>query len=401
MAILIESDATAVELVRPALGDRDELYVIDSETELAEALAARPGESLVVFGPDSDLSTALDFATAQRVQQPALGVIVIRRRIDSTLLSQAMRAGVREVVRAGSIDALTEASRRSRLLTTQVATQALHTSSEAPAEQGRVITVFSAKGGCGKTTVATNVAAVLAADKRRVCLVDLDLPFGDVAIMLQLSLDRTIADAVTMAGHMDEMGVSSIVSTHSSGLDVLVAPLEPADAERVTPSLVTDLLSQLKRMYEVVVVDTPPAFTEPVMAALDVTDLYLLVATLDIPAVKNLKLTLEMLEMLNHGVDKQRIIVNRSDAKVGLTLADVEQALHRKISLEIPSSRDVPAAINRGVPLALEQPNHPVSVALRTFVAGDICPTQAKASVAAKASPSRRVPFLRRGTAPA
>jgi len=164
---------------------------------------------------------------------------------------------------------------------------------------------------------------------------------------------------------------------------------------------VTDLLGQLKSMYEVVVVDTPPAFTEAVLAALDMTDLYLLVATLDISAVKNLKLTLEMLEMLNHSIDKQRIIVNRSDAKVGLTVSDVQQALRRSISAEIPSSRDVPATINKGVPLVLEQPNHPVSVALRTLATRDICPRQTTMTLAGKAAHAKRTSFLRRGSAPA
>ena len=401
MAILIESDEMAAEAVRSVLGAGDDLAVVGSDVELPELLASRPDESLVLFGPECDVERVLEFAAAQRALRPELGVIVIRRRVDSSLLAHAMRAGVREVVRAGSAAALADACRRSQAVTAQVTTRVQHPSPPASTEPGQVVTVFSAKGGCGKTTIATNVAAALAADKRRVCLVDLDLPFGDVAIMLQLYLERTIADAVTMTGHMDEMGVRSIVSTHSSGLDVLVAPLEPADAERITPALVTDLLSQLRRMYEVVIVDTPPAFTEPVLAALDMTDLYLLVATLDIPAVKNLKLTLEMLEMLNHATDKQRIIVNRSDAKVGLKVSDVEDALHRSIAVEIPSSRDVPAAVNRGVPLVLDQPNHPVSVALRALATRNISPERADTSVVHRAAPARRVPFLRRGSVPA
>jgi pilus assembly protein CpaE len=401
MAILIESDETAVDAVRSVLSAGEDLSVIGSEAELGDSLAARPDESLVIFGPDCDVDSALEFAAAQRARRPELGVILIRRRVDSSMLGHAMRAGIREVVRAGSDTALADACRRSQVVTAQVSTRVQHATLITSAEPGHVVTVFSAKGGCGKTTIATNLAAALANEKRRVCLVDLDLPFGDVAIMLQLYLERTIADAVTMTGHMDEVGVRSIVSTHSSGLDVLVAPLEPADAERITPALVTDLLTQLKSMYEVVVVDTPPAFTEPVLAALDMTDLYLLVATLDIPAVKNLKLTLEMLQMLNHPTDSQRIIVNRSDAKVGLKLADVEEALQRSIAVEIPSSRDVPASVNRGIPLVLDQPSHSVSIALRALIARDIAPSRPTATVAEKGTTTRRVPFLRRGSVPA
>jgi len=377
------------------------VQVVELGSELEAAIGANPSEAVVVFSADADEHEAFGLATAQRVMRPQLAVILLRRRVDAALLGAAMRAGVREVIREASVTALAEACLRARSLAEQVGRH--HDAAQAPSGSpaGKVVTVFSAKGGCGKTTVATNIAAALAADKRRVCLVDLDLPFGDVAIMLQLHLERTIADAVAMTGHMDELGARSIVSTHSSGLDVIVAPLEPADAERITPALVTDLLGQLKSMYEVVVVDTPPAFTEAVLAALDMTDLYLLVATLDISAVKNLKLTLEMLEMLNHSIDKQRIIVNRSDAKVGLTVSDVQQALRRSISAEIPSSRDVPATINKGVPLVLEQPNHPVSVALRTLATRDICPRQTTMTLAGKAAHAKRTSFLRRGSAPA
>jgi pilus assembly protein CpaE len=396
MAILFESSQFSGESLRPALGD--DVVVVTTAAELRCAVDASPEETLAVFGPDAELETALDFASAQRVLRPALGVILVRRRIDSTVLAQAMRAGVREVIRASSNGALAEACERSQAVTMQVTARAQQSRPAATTEPGKVITVFSAKGGCGKTTIATNVAAAIAAGKRRVCLVDLDLPFGDVAIMLQLFPERTLADGITMSGHMDELGVGSIVTSHSSGLDVLVAPLDPAEAERISPALVTDLLTQLKRMYEVIVVDTPPAFTEPVLAALDMTDVHLLVATLDVPAVKNLKLTLEMLQMLNHSADKQRIIVNRSDAKVGLTVADVEEALHRTIACEIPSSRDVPTAINKGVPLVLEQPNHAVSVALRNLTLLDTTIVPQKPAAAGRHSTVKRVPFLRRGS---
>jgi pilus assembly protein CpaE len=264
-----------------------------------------------------------------------------------------------------------------------------------------LITVFSAKGGCGKTTVASNVAAMAAAGGTRVCLVDLDLPFGDVAISLQLGAERTLADSIPMAGHIDEMGVRSIVTVHPSGLHVLVAPIGPGEAERITPALVSDLLVQLKWMYDVVIVDTPPAFTEQVLAALDATDVFLLLATPDVPAVKNLKLTLEMLQLLGYDAEAQHVVLNRADAKVGLSLPDIEKALQRKVLSEVPSSRDVPASVNRGVPLGLEQPRHAVSVSLRTLV-DTLARTHPQVEVSAQAAhPPRRRSFLRRTQATA
>src|SRR3954449_7278322 len=98
-------------------------------------------------------------------------------------------------------------------------------------------------------------------------------------------------------------------------------------------------------MFDFVVVDTPPAFTDHVLAAFDQSDMVALIATLDIPALKNLKLTLETLDLLNYPRDRWRVVLNRSDSKVGLALSEVEKTLRVPISAEIPSSRDVPASI--------------------------------------------------------
>jgi pilus assembly protein CpaE len=123
----------------------------------------------------------------------------------------------------------------------------------------------------------------------------------------------------------------------------------------------------LKHQFQFVVVDTPPAFTDTVLAAFDETDVLALMATLDIPALKNLKLTLETLDLLNYPREHWRLILNRADSKVGLAPSEVEKTLRMPISAQIPSSRSVPASVNRGVPLVLEEPQHPVSVAIRQF----------------------------------
>jgi pilus assembly protein CpaE len=267
--------------------------------------------------------------------------------------------------------------------------------------------VFSAKGGCGKTTVATNLATALAANKElRVCLVDLDLAFGDVAIAMQLFPERTLADAAVMEHHLDEVGIRSLVTTHSSGLDTILAPLEPGKAESLSPNLTAELLQELKRRYDFVVVDTPPAFNEQVLAAFDSSDVFILLATLDIPALKNLKLTLEMLEILGYPRDNWSVVLNRSDAKVGLSTGDVEHILKTSIAVAIPSSRDVPATINRGVPIVVEQPNHAVSVAIRKLatrvVMSDAGPAAApSARKAARETRQARRSLFRRGGVPA
>jgi pilus assembly protein CpaE len=269
----------------------------------------------------------------------------------------------------------------------------------APEEHGRatIITVFSAKGGCGKTTVSTNLAAALAEGGRReVCVVDLDLAFGDVAIAMQLFPTHSISDAVALEDTLDQSGVESLLTQHSSGLRVLSAPVEPGLAENIPVTLVNRLLSIMKDMFDYVIIDTPPAFTDQVLAAFDASDLAILLATLDIPALKNLKLSLETLELLNYPKEKLRLILNRADSKVGLDAGEVEKTLRAPISALIPSSRAVPAATNRGVPIVLDQPHHPVSLSITQFVEQHVVSLSSASAIPSPLRSDRRGGLLRR-----
>ncbi len=331
----------------------------------ARALIETGRHDLVVVGPDVDPSVAFELADGQRRAGSPVGVVLLTRRVTSALLREAMVAGVRDVVSADDLPAAAEACRRSREVSRQ-----LHRGGQGhgdgAATSGRLITVFAAKGGCGKTTIATNVATCLAQSGKRICLLDLDLAFGDVAIALQLEPVRTLADALALSC-LDETAVRSLVTPHASGLDTILAPVNPGTAESIPVNLVGDLLDLLKTMYDVVVIDSPPAFTEHVLAAFDRSDAHVLLTTLDVAALKNLKLTLETLTMLGYPTEHRHVVLNRSDAKVGLSLQDVERTLATKVGLQVPSSRAVPASINRGVPIVLDQPSHAVSVGLRRF----------------------------------
>ena len=361
MTILWETDEGAAENLRMALGAR--MRVIESGPAATRHLADDRRETLLVVGPDIDLTAALNVTEHLRLERPEVGVVLMRRRLDVTVLSQSLRSGVREVVSADDLAALTEACQRSVELSQRLAGLGDSTS----VSDGRVVTVFSAKGGVGKTTVSTNLAAELASDGARVLLVDLDLAFGDVAISLGLVSERTMSDVLAMSGHLDEEGLDSVAARHDSGLHAICAPASPADADRIPAATVTELLRVAKRHYDYIVVDTPPAFTEHVLAAFDMSDVSILLATLDVPAVKNLRLTLDTLDLLGHPRDSWVVVLNRSDAKVGLTADDVAAALHRPIAVQIPSSLAVPAATNRGVPIVLDEPKHPVSSALKAL----------------------------------
>lgn len=395
MTVVVDHDIDNAQLLANAIGG--ECSLLTALDQVRRHLEEHPRENVVVLGVTVDTQAALHFAKVARGQDPALGVILVRQRLDTSVLSEALRSGVREVVTDRELSALADAVRRANEVGRQIRHQVEGGVVEAEdLPRGRIITIFSAKGGCGKTTVATNLAVALAdRGKRQVCLVDLDLAFGDVAIALQLFPAHTIADAVPLAGSLDEAGLAGLLTPHSPGLTTLVAPLEPGAAEGIPAALVADVLRILKGMFDYVVVDTPPAFTDHVLAAFDASEVLGLMATLDVPALKNLKLTLETLDLLNYPREKWRVIVNRADAKVGLALHDVEATLDTPITSQIPSSRSVPASINRGVPIMLDEPNHPVSLAIRRLAEQHVA-TGPSAGVHESLRRDRRGGFLRR-----
>ena len=220
--------------------------------------------------------------------------------------------------------------------------------------KGTIVTVFSPKGGTGKTVLATNLASAMAKrEGRKTLLLDLDLQFGDAAIMLGAEPEKTIFDLVVAPGELDSEKLSGYATHHPCGLELLPAPLRPEDAELVTEAKVARLLEVAREAYEVIVVDTSPFLHGAMLATLDRTDELFLLAALDVPTIKNVKLALQTLELLSFPRDRIRVILNRANSKVGMKPGDVENALGMKISHQVPSDRAVPVGVNRGEPVVL------------------------------------------------
>ncbi len=338
------------------------LRTVSAPEDLAADMAAHPGTCLIVLGPTVPLDEGLAFTARQRVQQPAIGVVLLRDHIAVDVLAEAMRAGVREVVTVTDPDAADDACTRSLEISRRLGVVL----PDAEPAQARIITVFAGKGGVGKSTIATNLAAVLAdGGHRRVCLVDLDLQFGDVGILLQLAPERTITDATPMAGRLDAAALQSLITAYRPGLDTLLAPAGPADGDHVTRDLVREVLTVARLAYDVIVIDTAPYVSDQLLAALDVTDRFVLVMTPDLPTLKSTRLTLDMFELLEYPHERRLTVLNRADSDVGLSAPEIEKALGSSMSVLVPSSRDVPLSVNRGVPLAVDSPAHPVSQAIR------------------------------------
>lgn len=363
MTVVLSGGSRDTERINLALAE--EVSILTTPHELAEYLVATPDEDLIITGPDVAWRAVTDLSERYRLERPALGVIAIRPRLELQAISEAMRSGVRDVVGADDAEALQAACARSRHLTRQMRDAE---SRGVVRNRGRVITVFSAKGGVGRTTVATNLAqAMVSQEGKRVCLVDLNGATGDVGIVLRAEPSRTLADALGMQGGLDEHAVASIVLNNESGIDLLLAPTAPADAEFVTAGLVSELLGLLTTMYDVVIIDPPTTFDDTTLRVFDLTDSFVLVGSLDIAALKNLKLSLDTLDALGYPRSRSKVVLNRSDSRVGLTPTDFEDVIGASIVVNLPSSRSVPDSMNRGQTLFRSEPRHAFSKSISTL----------------------------------
>jgi pilus assembly protein CpaE len=339
------------------------------------------GEPAVVL-LGASLANDTGFEHVQRISRtfPETGVVMLAEELTLPLLQSALRAGVRDAV---AIDAGESQIRQAidRVGESMSAIAHRAAAAAAPRELGQVMVAFSTKGGVGKSVVATNLAVLLASEAPgRVAIVDADLQFGDVAVLLGIPPVNTTIDASQAMGTADEQLMEGLLATHeASSLRVLCAPVEPSASEEITPEAMVGIVRMLRRMYDFVVVDMPPHFDDIVLALIEEADSVLLVASMDIPSIKNLKVGIQTLDLLALAGDKLHLVLNRANARVHLDVGDVERALGVNAEYRIPSDISVPQAVNRGVPVVLDKPRAPAALALRavaeTFLPGIATPT--------------------------
>jgi pilus assembly protein CpaE len=372
MTILCEVDDVTRGALAGLLGDR--AHLVTSLTAATVALASDPHEHVVVIGAVVDLHEVTSFAEHVQAKHPDAVLILLRFQADPDEIASAHAAGIPVVFVVGDVAGISSAIARAEAAIPRAAEEEPQPPQAVGRPRGRLVVVFAAKGGCGKTTIATNLATVLNEDgARSVALVDLDLEFGDVGVALRLTPASTLVDAIQLT-HLDPINVSTLCTAYRPNFNCVLAPVEPGDAEKIPVVLISQLLESLLANHEFVVVDTPSQLSEPVLAAMDLAHNFVLLTTPEITSLKNLRLTLDMLDLLGYDPNARTIVFNRSDARAGLSAADVESALKTPIAVRVPSSHDVPASINRGVPLAAANPKHPVTLAIHeladTYISG-------------------------------
>lgn len=343
----------------------------DAEVRPAPSIAAvlfdEDPPYVVVIAPSVPPSAGFDAARAADAVGAHTAVVIVANEITNELMRSAMRAGVADVV--GAQDPATDIARA--ILDAYAAAEARQAALALEAEAanadtgGHVVTVFSTKGGVGKTVLATNLGAALAKCLNlKTALVDLDLQFGDVGIMLGLAPERTIVDVAASIERLDADLLKGHMTHHDSGLDVLLAPIRPEDAETVTTGRIGRILSLLREMYDVVVIDTAATLDEVVLTALDRSDAVYAMTMMDVASIKNMRISVQKLAQLGYANGLVHVVLNRADSKVWLEPQEVERAVGSEIFARIPSDRIVPRSVNKGTPVVLDEPRSDVAKAM-------------------------------------
>jgi pilus assembly protein CpaE len=342
-------------------------------SEVAAAIGA-DAPDVLVMGPRMEPLVALSVAERLDRSRPEITVIVIAEP-TAELWALAGPIGVRAIIppdadpstlRDAVERGLEIADRRAPVIDLRDSVLA----AEAARPAGRVITVLAPKGGSGKTTVATNLATGLARlVPDGVALVDLDLQFGDIADALRLDPEHSIGDLRGRAAHLDSAELKMLLTRHDSGVFALCAPDDPAAGEEVGPDDVAAAIDVLRSDLPYVVVDTAAGIDEASLTAIEMSTDLVLLASLDVPSIRNLRKLLLTLDRLGITDARRHLVLNRAGSKVGIDLRDVEATLGIQVAVAIPSSRSITLSVNHGEPIVISDPRSAVCKPFNDLVA--------------------------------
>lgn len=354
---------TLVEVVGAAKSGRE---AIDQSTQLKPDVVI-----MDINMPDMDGIVATE---AIRRKVPYTQIVILSVQSDPSYMRRAMLAGARDfLTKPPSIDDLSSAIRRAGAVAAEErskgpafpvgSTSSGGTSAAGGMSQsGKIIVIYSPKGGTGKTTIAVNLALALHTEETKTCLVDANIQFGDVAVFLNEQVKNSVLDLTPRVDELDPVFVDEVAQKHNTtGLRILAAPPKPEMADNVVGEQFGKLLDYLRQIYAYVVVDTASYLTDVVQAALDVSDVIVLVTTQDIPSIKNCNAFLLLAD--NSGIKRERILftMNRFDKRVAISPERVGESLRQEIVMSIPyEERIVSNSVNRGVPFFIDSKTQPI-----------------------------------------
>ena len=365
---LIDKTEESIEKINRLLKNISDFEITQSSTSIDTlgALMLEKAPAIVLIGP---LYTLVDVENLLKTQSQGLGtikVILFTNEPSSNIFKKAIKLNIFDVLEFpfNYLD-MKESMNRAKTTIKEVAGEknvALDEESGLKSRISKNIMFFSSKGGTGKSFIATNMAIDLYNQtKKRVVLVDLNYQSGDVALILDIIPRHTFFDITSILNQLDTEMLSSYLTPHSSGIKILPAPVNPTQSESISTKATIKIIDTLSKICDYMVIDSPANFSENTLALLEKIDFLCMVAGMDVLSIKNLKVSLEVVEQLKFPYEKILLIINRANTKVGITTDEIENTLTRKIDFAIPSDRLVPLTINKGSPIITAYPNSAVS----------------------------------------
>ncbi len=365
---IIDKEKGNIERVSSLLENLTEIEILQTSTSLEdlELLFQEKLQALVLLGPAYKLEDAQKLLRNYSTSLRYVKVILLVGKTSTSLLREAIKLNIHDVLEFPfTYHDLNESIKRVKDIFKEILAEQTGVPEEKVAlvkKGAKKITVLGTKGGSGKSFIATNLAIDLAnLLKKKVVLFDLNYQFGDVALMLNLFPKHTVYDIMSVIDQLDSEMLNSFLTTHSSGVKVLPAPIDPTQDEAISTKTTKKILDILSDFNDYIVIDTPSSFSDNVLLILEETDCLCMITGMDVPSIKNLKITLQLLEQLKFPPEKIFLILNRADTKVGITIDEIKKTIGRSIDVTIPSNRVVPISVNKGVPVVTDAPRSSVS----------------------------------------